>query len=115
MTGIAALAAAAAATSKIASPVTSTTPSVAAVTMASTSLTSAAGQTIKVVQAGGNLMSTGTKSSKSSFLVKDLLATDLNFEELELFILCFFFTTALDFAFVLSFNRPFAEDSFFLS
>ena len=67
MTGIAALAAAAAATSKIASPVTSTTPSVAAVTMASTSLTSAAGQTIKVVQAGGNLMSTGTKSSKSSF------------------------------------------------
>jgi len=59
MTGIAALAAAAAATSKIASPVTSTTPSVAAVTMASTSLTSAAGQTIKVVQAGGNLMSTG--------------------------------------------------------
>merc|ERR1712223_946923 len=53
MTGIAALAAAAAATSKIASPVTSTAP---AATMTATSAT---GQTIKVVQAGGNLMSTG--------------------------------------------------------
>ena len=51
MTGIAALAAAAAATSKIASPVTSST-------VASTMATSA-GQTIKVVQAGGNVMTTG--------------------------------------------------------
>ena len=65
MTGIAALAAAAAATSKIASPATSTA------TVASTMAMTSGGQTIKVVQAGGNIMSTGKQTFSGKYFTSN--------------------------------------------
>mgnify|MGYP001171100380 CR=1 FL=1 len=73
MTGIAALAAAAAATSKIASPATSTA------TVASTMAMTSGGQTIKVVQAGGNIMSTGKQTFSAGELASETISCPSHF------------------------------------
>ena len=73
MTGIAALAAAAAATSKIASPATSTA------TVASTMAMTSGGQTIKVVQAGGNIMSTGKQTFSAGELASETMSCSSHF------------------------------------